>query len=448
MLWLKESTAVTVMIGPFVDDTDGKTAETGLTITQADVRLSKNGGAFAQKNEVTSASHGENGYYTVDLDTTDTGTLGRLILAVSETGALPIRVEFMVVASETYDALVSGPTNYLSVNTVQIEGSDATDQINASCDTALTDYDAPTKAEMDSAFTEIKGATWASATDTLEAIRDRGDAAWITATGFSTHSAADVWAHGTRVLTANTNLNDPTAAAIADAVWDEASAGHTDAGKAGAQLWTDIDAILTDTAEIGAAGAGLTAVPWNAAWDAEVQSECTDALNSYDPPTKAEMDSGFAALNDPTAAAIADAVWDEAAGDHTAAGSFGEQAGTDIDAILDDTGTSGVALAGTPGVNVTQISGSSDAADNLEKSALAIVVFTVNDATPATTGFITNLTEATNDHYNGRYIVGAGSGEACFGQLTKITNYDGGTKTITVTAMTNAPANGDTFVML
>jgi hypothetical protein len=51
------------------------------------------------------------------------------------------------------------------------------------------------------------------------------------------------------------------------------------------------DNILLDTAEIGTAGDGLTAVPWNAAWDAEVQSECADALTAYDPPTKAEMDS-------------------------------------------------------------------------------------------------------------------------------------------------------------
>jgi len=41
-----------------------------------------------------------------------------------------------------------------------------------------------------------------------------------------------------------------TAEGIADAVWDEASTGHTDAGKAGAQLWTDIDAILNDTDEL------------------------------------------------------------------------------------------------------------------------------------------------------------------------------------------------------
>lgn len=49
--------------------------------------------------------------------------------------------------------------------------------------------------------------------------------------------------------------------------------------------WTDggrldliLDAVLVDTAEIGTAGAGLTAVPWNAAWDAEVQSEVNDGL--------------------------------------------------------------------------------------------------------------------------------------------------------------------------
>lgn len=66
----------------------------------------------------------------------------------------------------------------------------------------------------------------------------------------------------------------------------------------------NVDSILVDTAEIGAAGAGLTAVPYNAAWDAEIQSECTDALNAYDPPTKAELDSGLAGLNDITVAEI------------------------------------------------------------------------------------------------------------------------------------------------
>ena len=49
--------------------------------------------------------------------------------------------------------------------------------------------------------------------------------------------------------------------------------------------------------EVGVKGAGLTNIPWNASWDTEVQSECTDALTAYDPPTKTEMDSGHALLS-------------------------------------------------------------------------------------------------------------------------------------------------------
>ena len=121
-----------------------------------------------------------------------------------------------------------------------------------------------------------------------------------------------------------------------------------------AAIDTVVDAILVDTAVIGAAGAGLTAIPWNASWDAEVQSECTDALNAYDAPTKAELDSGLAALNDPTAAAIADAVWDEAIAGHATSGSTGEALGNATaptaaqvadavweEAIADHSGTSG-----------------------------------------------------------------------------------------------------------
>ena len=46
---------------------------------------------------------------------------------------------------------------------------------------------------------------------------------------------------------------------------------------------TETASILTDTAEIGAAGAGLSAIPWNAAWDAEVQSEVADAVDAAIP---------------------------------------------------------------------------------------------------------------------------------------------------------------------
>lgn len=43
--------------------------------------------------------------------------------------------------------------------------------------------------------------------------------------------------------------------------------------------------------DIGISGQNLSGIPWNSAWDAEVQSECADALTAYDPPTNAEMEA-------------------------------------------------------------------------------------------------------------------------------------------------------------
>lgn len=108
MDWLRQSTAVTKKFGPFLDDTDGVTEETGLTISQADIRLSKNGGNIAQSNNATGATHDELGYYGVPLDTTDTGTLGSLKVMIHESGALPVWKEFMVVPADVYDSLVLG----------------------------------------------------------------------------------------------------------------------------------------------------------------------------------------------------------------------------------------------------------------------------------------------------------------------------------------------------
>lgn len=138
MVWLKQSTAATLKIGPFVDDSDGKTPETALTISQADVRLSKNGGDFAQKNEASAATHDENGWYNCPVDATDTGTLGRLVLAVYESGALLYWREFVVVPAHVYDGLVAG-TDYVQADMVQVEGADATDTlIGADGDTLET----------------------------------------------------------------------------------------------------------------------------------------------------------------------------------------------------------------------------------------------------------------------------------------------------------------------
>lgn len=117
MRLLRQSTSVDVPIGPFVDQTDGFTPESALTLTQPDIRLKKNGGAWAQKNAAQTLTHEENGNYEVTLDATDTNTLGLLRLHVNESGALPVWEDFWVVTPNFWDSLFS--TDFLQVDLTQ-----------------------------------------------------------------------------------------------------------------------------------------------------------------------------------------------------------------------------------------------------------------------------------------------------------------------------------------
>src|SRR5262245_31080263 len=90
---LRQSDAVELKLGPFVDSTDGNTDETGLTISQADVLIAKcaaagDCGAFAQKNDTGSCAHDAIGIYECDFNATDTDTVGILEIAIHESGAL------------------------------------------------------------------------------------------------------------------------------------------------------------------------------------------------------------------------------------------------------------------------------------------------------------------------------------------------------------------------
>jgi hypothetical protein len=195
--FLKQSTAVDVLIGPFIDDTDGKTAETGLTLAQADIKLSKNGQALAQKNDATAASHDSDGYYNCELDATDTGTLGTLVLIVHESGALPVRHEFQVLTANAYDTLCS--TDQWDVNVTNIEGSDPTDQIrdavvddtqriDASALNTLSSHDPGSQI---AAQADVTGLNDLSATDVRNAVIADGDGTEINAANLNTLSGHD-----------------------------------------------------------------------------------------------------------------------------------------------------------------------------------------------------------------------------------------------------------------
>lgn len=101
-------------VGPFLDDADFKTAETGLTIANTDVKLVVNGGASANKNSG-GGTHRVNGMYGLTFDATDTATVGEMEVSIVVAGALPVFKTFYVLEEAVYDALfAASAAGYIS----------------------------------------------------------------------------------------------------------------------------------------------------------------------------------------------------------------------------------------------------------------------------------------------------------------------------------------------
>lgn len=417
MFLLRQSTASQeVPLGHFVDETDGKTAETGLTIANTDIKIWKTGATSLVDKNSGGATHISGGIYYAVLDATDTNTIGPLVIFVHVAGALPVRLECSVLDEAVYDVQfgTTAPSTYAggavasvtgnvggnvagsvgsvatggitrasfaadtgmqtvrsntcqsgstSADIVLDSGASSTDdiynwslvyitggtglgqpprliydydgstrtaviypewtttpdntttfailpsnesgmgvwfadatfsfgitqfgqimtgtytgvvstipnqisalnnlsaaQVNAEVDTALADInldhlmksavdtDFDTTVHTNSALGYIAhdgvgtGGGYNRTTDSLEAIRNRGDSAWTTATGFSTHTAADVWAVATRTIT---SLDEDTTTLDLDVTIRAA------VGLASANLDTQLDALPT-TAEVNA----------------------------------------------------------------------------------------------------------------------------------------------------------------------------------------------------
>jgi hypothetical protein len=125
--FLKQSTASqSRALGPFVDETDFKTAETGLTIANTDIKLVVNGAASANKNSG-GGTHRVNGVYGVTFDATDTATVGEMEVSVVVAGALPVFDKFFVVEEAVYAMLFEASAlGYIAnapVNAAQWNGS-------------------------------------------------------------------------------------------------------------------------------------------------------------------------------------------------------------------------------------------------------------------------------------------------------------------------------------
>jgi len=115
MMYLKANTAATIKFGPFLDYSASSTSP---TIANTDVRLSKNGGNFAQKAASGNIDHDEEGYYDTTLSAGHVDTVGRLIVACRMDNVMPVRHEYMVVDEEWYDAMVGSRLLPVDVETL------------------------------------------------------------------------------------------------------------------------------------------------------------------------------------------------------------------------------------------------------------------------------------------------------------------------------------------
>lgn len=103
-------------------------------------------------------------------------------------------------------------------------------------------------------------------------------------------------------------------------------------------------------------------------------------------------------------------------------------------------------------VDVLAISGSTAAADTLELSTEAICTGTC-DTGGSTTSIVASAlspASAVNDQFNGRIMIfnSDTTTAALRNQATDITDFVHATQTFTVTALTTAPASGDTFIIV
>ena len=99
----------------------------------------------------------------------------------------------------------------------------------------------------------------------------------------------------------------------------------------------------TKVASIAASAITATAIASDAITAAKIADGAIDAATfaagAIDAAAIAANAIGASELAADAVAEIADAIWDEATSGHTTSGTFGEQLKTDVDAILEDTGT-------------------------------------------------------------------------------------------------------------
>ncbi len=251
-----------------VDATDLKTRETGLSSFTV-YRSRNNGTATVMTTPTVAELSAANmpGVYSLLLDedmTIDSGDDSQeMCFHITATGMAPVTKTI-----ELYRSKITAG------NTLTVSGGNANSAVQTIAANAIT-----ATAIASNAITAAK-----IATDAITAAKIAANA--ITSAKIATDAigAAQIAANAIGASELATDAVNE----IVDQVWNELQSEHVTAGSFG-EIATEIADILVDTAEIGAAGAGLTeaggtgdqlsAVPWNSAWAAQVNAEVVDAIN-------------------------------------------------------------------------------------------------------------------------------------------------------------------------
>ena len=261
--FLKESTSATVLLGKFVDSTDGVTEETGLTIANTDIKISKNGAAFANKNSG-GATHSSAGYYSMTLDATDTNSVGRMKVSCNVAGALYVEMNFQVIESAIYDALfASGATGYSTFNATSDTVANVTTVGTCNTNTDMrgtNDALLATSAPLNFSDLAITAGTGyiTGVTNNVNA-----EVASLSTIALAQFVGQDIGIYTITEGSIFDTLRDeiindaPTAGEVADAVWDEATADHTTAGTYG------LGVPVSSTTAASVIGPAVWAQPWS-----------------------------------------------------------------------------------------------------------------------------------------------------------------------------------------
>ncbi len=140
-------TAITVIVGPLVDNADFKTLKTAIAHDAPGMDLElivEKADGTTVKTDITPTSggandwtHKGNGYYELEVTAAQNAEEGVLRVVGVSTGVLPFAsAAYDVVPALVYDSLVKG-TDKLQVDAQQIEGADATEQLAAAAAAVL-----------------------------------------------------------------------------------------------------------------------------------------------------------------------------------------------------------------------------------------------------------------------------------------------------------------------